>query len=109
MEDAANSDSTAKRTADNLKPYRFQPGQSGNPSGRPKCVVLSRAYRSQLEEQCPVLPGKTWAEAIALALARAALKGNVAAAGELADRCEGKPRMALTVSREEEQADVYGI
>ncbi len=33
-ENTANSEKRAR--GDNLKPYQFKPGQSGNPSGRPK-------------------------------------------------------------------------
>lgn len=31
-----NPRKAAKRTAEQLKPYRWKPGQSGNPNGRPK-------------------------------------------------------------------------
>jgi hypothetical protein len=44
--------------------HRFQPGQSGNPGGRPK--LLSDAYRSKLGEVSPNDPeGRTYAEIIA--------------------------------------------
>jgi predicted transcriptional regulator len=38
---------------------------------------------------------RTQAEAIAQALVKEALKGDVAAIREIADRCEGKPRQAI--------------
>jgi hypothetical protein len=38
-----------------------------------------------------------------------ALKGNVSAATELADRVEGRPRQAISVGREEDYVDTYNI
>jgi hypothetical protein len=78
------------------KPYRWKKGQSGNPSGRPKSKTLSDAYRSKLEEPVPNDPeGRTWAELIAEAQVRDAVRGNVQAAREIADRTEGRPRQAI--------------
>jgi len=78
------------------KPYRWKKGQSGNPSGRPKSKTLSDAYRNKLEEPVPNDPeGRTWAELIAEAQARGAVRGNVQAAREIADRTEGKARQAI--------------
>lgn len=82
---------------ENLKP--FQPGQSGNPGGRPKKTVLSDAYRAQLEKPYPRdRQGRTYAEVIAERLANeAAKKGSVYAASEIGDRTEGRPRQAVEV------------
>jgi hypothetical protein len=78
------------------KPYRWKKGMSGNPSGRPKSKTLSDAYRNKLEEPVPNDPEKrTWAELIAEAQVRDAVRGNVQAAKELADRTEGKARQAI--------------
>ncbi len=78
------------------KPDRWKKGQSGNPSGRPKSKTLSDAYRNKLEELVPNDPEKrTWAELIAEAQVRDAVRGNVQAAREIADRTEGKPRQAI--------------
>ena|SRR6185436_4148800 len=71
-----------------LKPYAWQPGQSGNPSGRPK-GILTEAYKRRLAELGPT--GKQVAAEIADAITAKAAKGDVAAASELADRTEGKP------------------
>src|ERR1700733_8306781 len=69
------------------KPYRWKKGQSGNPSGRPKSKTLSDAYKSKLEELVPNdSEGRTWAELIAEAQVRDAVRGNVQAAREIADR-----------------------
>jgi Family of unknown function (DUF5681) len=78
------------------KPYQWKKGQSGNPSGRPKSKTLSDAYRNKLEELVPNDPeGRTWAEIIAEAQVRDAVRGNVQAAREIADRTEGRARQAI--------------
>jgi hypothetical protein len=72
--------------------FRWKPGQSGNPGGRPRTVRLSEAYRAKLASPVPGDPlGRTVAEAIADKLAQQALKGDIRAAEELADRVEGRP------------------
>ncbi len=76
----------------------WKPGQSGNPGGRPKKKPLTEAYGRILKRRVPAevvrklgLKGHpTYAEMIALSLAREAVKGKVQAAAELADRVEGR-------------------
>jgi hypothetical protein len=78
------------------KPTRWKKGQSGNPAGRPKSKTLSDAYKNKLEELVPNDPeGRTWAELIAEAQVRDAVRGNVQAAREIADRTEGRARQAI--------------
>lgn len=79
----------------NLKP--FQKGVSGNPKGRPKSITVSEALRRVLGEMMPNEPESTYADAIARVLCEEAAKGNVAAAREIADRTEGKPKQAIDV------------
>jgi Family of unknown function (DUF5681) len=82
--------------AEDGKAHRWKKGQSGNPSGRPKSKMLSDAYRNKLEEPVPNDPeGRTWAELIAEAQVRDAVRGNVQAAREIADRTEGRARQAI--------------
>jgi hypothetical protein len=82
--------------AEDGKLHRWKKGQSGNPSGRPKSKILSDAYRSKLKEPVPKDPeGRTWAELIAEAQVRDAVRGNVQAAREIADRTEGRARQAI--------------
>jgi hypothetical protein len=89
--------------------HRFQPGQSGNPSGRPKSRSLSRAYREKLDQLVPGdAEGRPYAQMVADTLVKRAMKGEVSACAELADRCEGRPLQALAISREEEHVDVFG-
>src|SRR5580693_10090407 len=78
------------------KAHRWKKGQSGNPLGRPKSKTLSDAYRNKLEEPVPNDPeGRTWAELIAEGQVRDAVRGNVNAAREIADRTEGRARQAI--------------
>src|SRR5438094_590863 len=71
------------------KRTRFQPGQSGNPGGRPKALI-SDATRDWLKIVDPKT-GKTNAELVAIAQGKKALKGETAAYNALGDRSEGKP------------------
>ena len=64
-------------------PHRFQPGQSGNPKGRPKSgKAISDLVRAELAGN----KGK----ALARVLVREALAGNMVALGMVLDRVEGK-------------------
>jgi Family of unknown function (DUF5681) len=90
------SKSNNPNIAEDGKPFRWKKGQSGNLSGRPKCKTLSEAYKNKLEEPVPNDPeGRTWAELIAEGQVRDAVRGNVQAARELADRTEGRARQAI--------------
>ncbi len=76
---------------------RFKPGASGNLKGRPKLTLLSEALRAELAAAMPGADERSYAEAIAAALIAAAIKGDVAAAREIADRTEGKARQQVDV------------
>jgi Family of unknown function (DUF5681) len=81
------------------KRTRFQLGQSGNPNGRPKWKLLSNTYRAKLAELVPGDKlGRNYAEAIADAVFAGALRGNIGAFQEIADRTEGKPPQAIALS-----------
>lgn len=68
-------------------PYRFQPGQSGNPGGRPK--LLSEAYQRKLAEVSPNDPeGRTYAEIIAAGQVVKAIS-DTASAREIRSATEG--------------------
>ena len=77
--------------------HRFKPGESGNPEGRPKLTLLSEALREQLATVLPGVDERTIAEHIARSLVREAIKGNVMAIKEVADRTEGKSKMSIDV------------
>ena len=82
--------------SENLRPW--QPGQSGNPGGRPKRKPLTDAYAALLDKPIPpdmarqlkLDESTTYAQVIAMSLVREAVKGKVNAAAEVADRVEGK-------------------
>ena len=90
---AENSDKTAKKVIG--RP--FQPGESGNPGGRPKSSIYADAVRKVLSQELPAdlraneQDKRTFAEAIAEQIARMALAGNLSAAQELANRSDGTP------------------
>jgi hypothetical protein len=96
---AQNSEKTlaAKkpRYLENLKPW--QPGQSGNPGGRPRKLPLTDAARNWLE-QVDHKSGLTNAERVVMALGRQALKGSYEAFKALADRAEGKPSQTVDLN-----------
>ena len=85
----------------------WKPGQSGNPGGRPKRKVLTDAYTALLDQNIPpdlarklqISESSTYAEVIAMALVREAVKGKVNAAAELADRAEGRVMERVQVNR----------
>ena len=81
-----------ERSNANLRP--FSKGQSGNPKGRPRKDLFTKAYEKAaqlLTKDLGVKPTDTVADAIGKIVAREALKGKIQAATELANRIEGKP------------------
>ena len=94
-----------KGRIENLQPP-WKPGESGNPSGRPSKRRLSECYADLIDKPLPedlrkgmrLEAGATYGEAMALGLARAAIKGKTEAAREFGDRTEGKARQPVEVS-----------
>ena len=74
-----------KRSNANLQPW--QPGQSGNPRGRPKKII--EPLLRKLAQSDPDGKGVI-AERLALKLVQMALRGNVKAMSMLLDRYDGK-------------------
>jgi len=96
---AKNTDSLTpqQRRLANLRP--FQPGQSGNPSGRPKRKPITDAYIRLLNEPIPGdKEGRTFADALAQKILKEALNGKVPAASEITDRVEGKVTLPISGS-----------
>jgi hypothetical protein len=79
----------------NLKPFKKGEDERRNTLGRPKKTLLSEAIRERLAEVMPGASEQTFAEEIAKTLVNLAVAGDVAAARELADRTEGKPKQAI--------------
>src|SRR5262249_6648281 len=96
---------------DKTKPFRWKPGQSGNPKGRPFKKPITERYEALLEDPLPeqvrvsmrLAPGATWGDALALGQIRSAAKGNTLAAREIAERLEGKVAHQVQVSGKEGQ------
>ncbi|MGB7728646.1 MAG: DUF5681 domain-containing protein [Candidatus Acidiferrum sp.] len=78
--------------------FRFKPGVSGNPGGRPRTRPISQRYRELMEQELPEIyrikyglaEGATFADGIALAMAKDALEGKPAAVREIREAIEGK-------------------
>lgn len=84
--ETGNSSENSSGGAPQLDPYKFKPGQSGNPSGRPKKKPVTEMYERILSDP------KNLA-AIEDATVRALLRGNMAMVlqlREMTDRVEGK-------------------
>jgi hypothetical protein len=75
---------------------RWKPGQSGNPSGRPK-KILSNAIEKQLSPEV--------IEKLALAVLSKAIKGDVRALELLFERFEGKMPDKVEMSYTKELSD----
>ncbi len=77
---------------------RFVKGKSGNPGGCPKYKKISEACRAIVAKGLnEVIVIESYADALALRWLKEALKGNISAGRELADRGEGKPAQSLFV------------
>jgi len=80
------------------KPYRWKPGESGNPGGRPKRRPITDLYEEQLHQRLPeavrlklgLKEGATYGHAVAFRQVQKAILGETQAAREITDRVEGK-------------------
>jgi Family of unknown function (DUF5681) len=81
----------------NREGRRFAPGESGNVKGRPRRTKISEALLAKLAETYPAGSETTIADFIAQVLIQKALKGDVQAIREAADRSEGRPRASIDV------------
>src|SRR5690348_6679326 len=105
-------------SADRIAPWQWQPGQSGNPKGRPKKRPITTEYENILATPAPDVVvdalrrfgakrGDSWARVIGLAQVRNALMPSgvgALAARELREACEGKAPRRLEVLTSEERA-----
>jgi hypothetical protein len=88
---------SGKGRSENLRPP-WKPGQSGNPSGRPRKRPISDRYAAFAEmplseKQCRELgfaPGTTYGDAVTKNLYDSAINGKCAAAREIREGIEGR-------------------
>ena len=75
-------------------PYRFKPGQSGNPKGRPKNVrFLTERLRSQMLRRYPDdRQRRTYGDIMVDKLAWSAVQGDSSSVRQVFDRLEGPAR-----------------
>lgn len=108
-----------KGRVENLVPYQFKPGASGNPTGRPKKSPVTDHLRDQLEGPIPQAmldamkegmravffevygPNPTFGQMIAFKLVAMSAKGDIFAIKELLDRVEGKVSQKVALSGED--------
>ncbi len=108
--DVANKPETTGKGLGGVTGKDFLPGHSGNPSGRPRKRPLSDRYEAITETPLPedmrqalrLKKGATYGDGVALALARAAIKGKLEAAREMGEGIEGKPTQRVELGDEPE-------
>ena len=85
-DETENSTANTLAGAPQLDPYKWQPGQSGNPGGRPKKKPITELYERILNDPANL-------DAIESAVNKALQRGNMAMVlqlKEMTDRIEGK-------------------
>lgn len=85
---------------ENIEPYKFKPGESGNPNGRPKKAdCLTSLLKEEIEKLCPFKKTEqikkygrqlTWKEMIVISTLSLAVKGVPVAFKEVWGRVDGK-------------------
>jgi hypothetical protein len=94
---ANNSASHVRGNPEKTRPFRFQKGQSGNPGGRPKDLLIT-VLRSQIDEKAAIR--------LSRAIIAKASRGSVKHYREIADRLVGRPTQQLSLSAEVEVANM---
>jgi len=83
----------------NIEPYKFKPGQSGNPSGRPKGSVSIRTeVRKLLQEAAKEGTADTVAKALATRLIKQAFDGDMKAMQMVIEHIDGKPQQSIDLN-----------
>jgi hypothetical protein len=85
-DETANSSENRISGAPQLDPYKFKPGQSGNPSGRPKKKPITEMYERILSKPENI---QALEDAVNKALSRGQM-AMVLQLREMTDRIEGK-------------------
>ena len=89
---------SSEKTENSLKPWQFQKGQSGNPSGRRKGTInltnlLRKRLREQLSDEDRRMIAEEWVDRFIVLAAK-----DAAAAGKLLDRIDGPVTVRQEVS-----------
>lgn len=90
---------------ESAKKHQFQPGQSGNPGGRPRKGKFAEMLTAMADEIVPDDPKRrTWKRFLADQIFLQAAKGNVQAFAEIVNRVEGKavPRTDIAMNQPED-------
>ena len=93
------SNSPLHNRADHLKPYRWAPGQSGNPNGRPKGTSVTDHIRVILDQHQD--DGRLAVEALAEAGVKAAMAGDFRFWNAIVERLDGKVRDSVPCDDDE--------
>lgn len=88
------------------KDYRWKPGQSGNPGGRPKGRSITARLRALLEQEHG---GKQLADLVAERFLKDVLQGKLGHLKEMLDRLEGPVPSKTEVSGEGGSSLVFHI
>ena len=99
------------------KATRFQPGQSGNPSGRPRKRSISDRYEIMAEQPLPkkecsdlgLRKGATYGDAIAYAQIHSAIEGKTEAAREVREAIEGKATQRVELAETDDGPITIGV
>lgn len=92
--------SSKDKRVDNITPFQFKKGQSGNPKGRPKKdVCLTSLLKEEIEKICPHdKEGRTWMQLVVEATMKLAIRGEGVALKELWQRIDGKVTQGIDLN-----------
>ena len=79
---------------DKIIPYRYKPGQSGNPSGRPKGLIGAALFK-QLRKS-----GGKDLERIVAGIIASATRGDAKAFAVIRDSTDGRPAQSIDLNAE---------
>ena len=95
------------RNIENLR--MWQPGESGNPAGRPRKAYSLTQMLREYGERVDVEGGPTRAQQLAEVMWKAALKGDRDIAKYIIDRMDGKPKERLEMAEDRVNRVVYEV
>lgn len=98
----ANNAETTEKKIGGVTGKGFKPGQSGNPTGRPKSTPITDALRK-------ALANPKQAEAFVKGILKEARKGNSKAFAAVADRLEGKPAQSHELTGKDGRGIVFTL